>query len=302
MKGWIFSLVATVALVAQAQWQRVVPLYDGDAPGNRDDIAVQEFLRPNEDSIYKMVSNPRLVIYRPPADIDRHRGIVVCPGGSYNSVCYGYEGRRVALALAQRGFTSLVLIYRVPDDAIELDKSIAPLQDLQQAIRYAREHAGDLGYDPNRLGVMGFSAGGNLVSNALVHHDHVLIDNPAGTSLRPDYGVLVYPVITFDDGIAHKESFVNLAGIQGRVPADKALLLSTERQVTAGTPPTLLLHGTADTLVPVQNSIVFYQAMLAHGRPVEMHLYDGANHGFFGYPALHQWLDDVDRFVDHILR
>lgn len=291
----------SLALAAGAQWQCQVPLYQGEVPNNRQNITVQEFLRPNEDSIYKMVSQPRLVIYRPAADVDRHLGIVVCPGGSYNSVCYGYEGRRVALALAERGFTSLVLIYRVPDRAIELDKSIAPLQDLQRAIIYAREHAAQLDYDPGRLGVMGFSAGGNLVSNALTHHDQPLVANPLGTSLRPDYGVLVYPVITSLQGVAHDESFINLAGDGATVPPERALYFSTERQVTADTPPTLLLHGTADRLVPVQNSILFYQAMLAQGRPVEMHLYDGANHGFFGYPALHQWMDDVERFIAHIL-
>lgn len=300
MRQWLFGMMAVLALVTAAQYQRVVPLYEGAVPNNLDNIQVQEFLRPNEDSIYKCISRPRLVIFRPAEALDRHLGIVVCPGGSYNSVCYGYEGRRVALALAERGYTSLVLLYRVPDDRIETEKAMAPLQDLQQAIVYAREHARELGIDAHRLGVMGFSAGGSLVSNALTHFDKPLVSNPSQVSLRPDYGVLVYPVITFDSPIAHRESFVNLAGRDGVVPDDRAIFFSTEKQVTDDTPPTLLLHGTADQLVPVQNSIVFYEAMLKHHRPVEMHLYDGAGHGFFGYPALYQWIDDVDRFINHI--
>lgn len=294
--------MACVALMAAAQYQRVVPLYEGAVPNNLSDIKVKEFLRPNEDSIYKCISQPRLVIFRPAKELDRHLGIVICPGGSYNSVCYGYEGRRVALALAERGYTSLVLLYRVPDDRIEVEKSLAPLQDLQQAIIYAREHAQELRLDQAKLGVMGFSAGGSLVSNALTHYDKELVNNPSGASLRPDYGVLVYPVITYDKPIAHDESFINLAGRDGVVADKDALFFSTEKQVDNDTPPTLLLHGTADGLVPVQNSIVFYEAMLAHRRPVEMHLYDGAGHGFFGYPAMYQWLDDVDRFITHILK
>ena len=178
MKRCFFSLMACVALMAAAQYQRVVPLYEGAVPNNLSDIKVKEFLRPNEDSIYKCISQPRLVIFRPAKELDRHLGIVICPGGSYNSVCYGYEGRRVALALAERGYTSLVLLYRVPDDSIEVEKSLAPLQDLQQAIIYAREHAQELGFDQAKLGVMGFSAGGSLVSNALTHYDKELVNNP----------------------------------------------------------------------------------------------------------------------------
>lgn len=298
MKRLLIFLLGISALTALAQYQRTVDLYDGAIPNNQDNIAVKEYLRPNEDSIFKCISHPRLVVFRPAKAVDRHLAMVVCPGGSYNSVCYGYEGRRVALALAERGFTALVLLYRVPDDRIELRKEFAPLQDLQQAIKYAREHASELDFDPSKLGVMGFSAGGNLVSNALTHYDTPLVEG--NTSLRPDYGVLVYPVITFQDSVAHKESFINLAGVNGIVPADRAHFFSTEKQVTNDTPPILLLHGTADRLVPVKNSILFYEAMLNHGRPVEMHLYDDANHGFFGYPALYQWMDDVVRWVNHL--
>lgn len=291
-----------IALTAGAQYQRTVDLYDGAIPNNRETITVQEYLRPGEDSIFKCIGHPRLVIFRPATAVDRHLAMVVCPGGSYNSVCYGYEGRRVALALAERGFTSLVLLYRVPDDRIELRKELAPLQDLRQAIKYAREHARELGFDPSRLGVMGFSAGGNLVANALTHGAASLQGGiEGGVSLRPDYGVLVYPVITAREGVAHEESLVNLAGVNGIVPDDWAHYFSAERQVTDDTPPTLLLHGTADRLVPVMNSILFYEAMLEHGRPVEMHLYDGADHGFVGYPALHQWMDDVERWVNHVI-
>lgn len=297
MKQMMFCLLAMAAMMVQAQYQRVVQLYEGAVPGNRENIAVQEFLRPGEDSIFKCISQPRLVIFGPPRELDRHLGIVVCPGGSYNSVCYGYEGRRVALALAERGYTSLVLLYRVPDDRIEVDRSTAALHDLQQAVAYARVHAQELGIDPGKLGVMGFSAGGNLVANALTHFDKPIAGVRSAVSMRPDYGVLVYPVITASKPIAHDESFLNLAGDS----PSEAAYFSAEKHVTDQTPPTLLLHGTADRLVPVQNSIVFYEAMLAHGRPVEMHLYDGAGHGFFGYPAMYQWLDDVDRYIKHIM-
>jgi len=177
------------------------------------------------------------------------------------------------------GITAFVLKNRLPDDSINIDKSLAPLQDAQQAIRLIRQQAKVYGINPMQIGIMGFSAGGHLASTAATHFNfRADAQNSDTTSARPDFAILIYPVISFDSSITHKGSRNNLVGTQP--VKEKELFFSNDTQVTATTPPSFLVHASDDAAVPVENSIRYYQSCVKYKVPVEMHLYPKGGHGF----------------------
>jgi acetyl esterase/lipase len=157
-----------------------------------------------------------------------------------------------------------------------VDKTIGPLQDAQAAMALVRSRAAEWGLNPNRIGIMGFSAGGHLASTEGTHFDKPVIENK-GVSLRPDFMILIYPVITFGE-LAHGGS---KRGLIGATPAqDKVDLYSNEKQVTANTPITFIIHAQDDTTVPIQNTLMFYDALVKNKVPSEMHVYPAGGHGF----------------------
>jgi acetyl esterase/lipase len=192
------------------------------------------------------------------------------------------EGTLVAEYLQDYGIAAFIVKYRLPSDATMEDKTIGPLQDAQQAIRLVREHASSWKLDPARVGVLGFSAGGHLAATLGTHLDKSYISNPDGISLRPDFMMLVYPVISMDTKIAHMGSRLALLG--PNPTDDKVRLFSNELQVTNKTPPTLLLQATDDHLVDVDNSIVFFEALSHHEVPVDMTIFKKGDHGLFLLP------------------
>jgi len=184
--------------------------------------------------------------------------------------------------------------YRIPDDRTMVDKSMGPLQDAQQAMRFARQHAAEWNIDPRRIGAIGFSAGGHVASTLATHFDKPYVDNPDHIDLRPGFLVLVYPVISMDAKITHMDSRKALLGTD---PSDSRIrFFSNELQVTKDTPPTLILHAADDRLVDVDNSIVFFEALRHAGVPVEARLFEKGQHGFFLLPrdrwqgAIMDWL------------
>jgi acetyl esterase/lipase len=157
------------------------------------------------------------------------------------------------------------------------DKTIGPLQDAQQAIKIVRENAEKWHINPNLIGIMGFSAGGHLASTLETHFQKAVIDNPKQTSLRPDFAILGYPVVTMDS-LTHKGSKNNLLGVN---PSDELVkLYSNELQVTPETPPTFIVHAIDDKTVPVENSINLILALKKAGVKSELHLYQAGGHGF----------------------
>jgi acetyl esterase/lipase len=170
-----------------------------------------------------------------------------------------------------------VLKYRLPSDAIMEDKSTGPMMDAEQAIYLVRKNAMKWGVDPAKIGIMGFSAGGHLASTLTVHYDDLKIPNPEKLSLRPDFSILIYPVISFGT-FAHQGSAINLIGKNGT--AEQREYFSNEKHVNANTPPTFLVHANDDGGVPVENSILFNQALVKNKVKAEMHLYQGGGHGF----------------------
>jgi acetyl esterase/lipase len=227
---------------------------------------------------YSLVSRPTVQVFLPPPGIATGTAVVVCPGGGYLHLAFTHEGTDVARMLNDLGIAAFVLKYRLPNDETMIDKTIGPLQDAQRAIQLVRQRAADWGIDPARVGIMGFSAGGHLASTAGTHFNQAVIDNPDKISLRPDFMILVYPVISFQDSIGHRGSRDNLIGL--RPDATLIRKYSNELQVTAQTPPTFLVHAGDDKTVPVANSLHFYEALQANGVPAEMHIYPHGGHGF----------------------
>ncbi len=226
------------------------------------------------------------------------KAVIICPGGGYVKTAIDKEGVLVAEALRQDSITAFVLKYRIPQDETNVVKSLAPLQDAQQAIRFVRDHAADYGLAPDQIGLMGFSAGGHLAASAATQFTQPADPNELSTtSVRPDYVALIYPVISFTPELRHAGSRTSLLGEAPTAAED--LRFSAEKNVTAATPPAFLVHAADDKSVPVGNSLAFYAACIREGVPAEMHLYARGGHGF----GLHnpttpdQWLE---RFVNWV--
>lgn len=233
---------------------------------------------------------PSLAVYAPPADEANGTAIVVCPGGGYQHLAVGHEGEEIGQWLNSLGVTAFVLRYRLAPAY----KHPTPMLDVQRALRTVRSRAADWKLDPQKVGVLGFSAGGHLASTAATHFDSGdanAADPIDRASCRPDFAVLCYPVITFqDDVVTHRGSRKNLLGEQ----PDPQLVefLSNDTQVTAQTPPVFLWHTTEDKGVKPGNSVRFYLACVNAGVPAELHLYEKGPHGIGlakKYPGADQW-------------
>ena len=232
---------------------------------------------------------PALTIYLPAAPQATGAGIVVCPGGGYSGLAIDHEGHQVARLLTSRGIAAFILKYRLGPRY----HHPAMQQDVLQAIRYVRWNADEFGIRKDRIGVMGFSAGGHLASTAATLFDAGRPSTAApidAVSSRPDFAVLVYPVITMNQASTHKGSQRNLLGDS---PAPELLArLSTDKHVTAQTPPTFLFHTNEDAGVPAENSVQFYLALRKAGVPGELHIFQKGAHGVGlapAIPALRVW-------------
>lgn len=208
------------------------------------------------------------------------QAILVIPGGGYSHVAINHEGHEIAKAFNEQGYSAFVLYYRLPKDEYMKVRKIGPLQDAQRGIQYIKEH-----YDFDKVGVIGFSAGGHLAASLSNHFDDVKIDNKNATDLAPDFSVLVYPVISMEDDITHQGSKKNLIGAQ---PESADLLYySLEKQVSDKTPPTFLVHAEDDKGVPIANSLRYKEALDKAGVANEIFIYPTGGHGF----GLHNKLD-----------
>jgi len=277
----IFTLITIFSTwLAQSFAQTPVPLYPNGIPNSKPAPSTyKEGL--NEWGGTAKVSNPTLTPFLL-RDGATHTAVLVIPGGGYSAVAMGHEGDSIARAFNKIGVNAFVLKYRLPSDSIMIDKTIGPLQDAQSALLMIRQNAKLWNINPAKVGVIGFSAGGHLASTLGTHFDKPVIKNTDNISLRPDFMALIYPVITFGK-FAHEGSRENLIG--KNPPQQLIDLYSNEKQVTAATPPTFLVHAEDDNVVPVQNTLVFYDALLQNKVKAEMHIYAGGGHGF----GLHNW-------------
>ena len=259
------SLAAMAAVENAASPQKEEILWPEGAPGAKGD----------QDG-----DKPTLTIYLPQKEKATGAAVVICPGGGYGFLAMDHEGHQIARWLNSLGVAGFILKYRHRNSGAGYGHP-SPLQDAQRAIRTVRNRAKEWNIDPCRVGILGFSAGGHLASTAGTHFDKGQDDaqDPIErVSCRPDFMILVYPVISFTEWYVHTGSRQNLLGDK----PDKDMLesLSNERQVMPETPPTFLVHANDDNGVPAENSIHFYLALRKAKVPAEMHIYERGGHGF----------------------
>jgi len=227
------------------------------------------------------VQVPLIEVYLPNKRSATGQGVVICPGGGYSILAYDWEGTDIAKFLNSKGIAAFVLKYRLPDVHSSTAPDQVPLLDAKQAMRIVRARATEWNINPNKIGIMGFSAGGHLASTLSTHFEE---------DTKPDFSILIYPVISMDKSITHSGSRNNLIGNH---PSDEMIkLYSNELQVTTKTPPTFLIHATDDDVVPVENSLLYYQALNKNKVSTEMHIYPTGGHGFGlanGNKSLESW-------------
>ena len=279
-------------LPAATEGQEVIQLYPGAVP-NSTAAAAEKSLDDPPTGLIRHSVNPTLQLFLPPAESASGAAVIICPGGGYSVIVYEGEGINTAKEFAKKGIAAFVLKYRLPNDSFQMDKKIAPLQDAQQAIKLVRENAARWNINPGKIGIMGFSAGGPLASTEATHFKKAWIDNPLNTSLRPDFQILVYPVISMQDSLTHKDSRTKLLGPD---PSKEIIgLFSNEGQVNMDSPPAYITHAADDKLVDVDNSVSYFEQLRHHGIPVEMHIYPKGGHGFvFRHEG---WMDPLFKWM-----
>jgi acetyl esterase/lipase len=264
--------IAAIAMWSGQDGAAVIPLWPEGVPGAKPGGGEERVVNTRVSNIHV----PTLTYFPGPGERANKAAVVVCPGGGYQIVAFSHEGIDVARRLNAMGVSAFILKYRL----LEYGHP-APLQDVLRAIRTVRSRAAEFGVAPDRIGVMGFSAGGHLAATAATIFDAA--EGRTGAALdsvsaRPDFAALIYPVITLKDPFAHAGSRRNLIG---QAPAAGQIdRLSPELQVTKNTPPAFLVHTAEDKAVPLENSVLFYQAIRAAGGSAEMHLYEKGPHGF----------------------
>ncbi len=288
----LLSVCIIMFLQSQLYAQQTIPLYTGSIP-NSINYNVQEITLSDKGGRmegYRNISKPTLAVYLPVKEQPNGSAVIICPGGGY-FMEFNQIAINVANTFIRHGVAAFILKYRLPSDSIMKDKSIGPLQDAQQAIKLVRQHAAEWNIDTSKVGIMGFSAGGHLASTAGTHFDSSFISNKEHINLRPDFMILVYPVISMTNKLAHMGSRDNLLGANPSI--EKINFFSSELQVTDKTPPTWLTQAGDDKVVDVDNSIVFYEALRHHNVPAEMHLYPKGDHGFVLKLPTEEWMQPL---------
>ena len=284
----LIFLAFFLTLASEGFSQKELPLYSESIPnstktGNEEEIVSGK----DGDTLAYKVSHPTITVFIPPAEKANGTAVIICPGGGYHVLVMSREGYKIARAFNRLGIAAFVLKYRLPDDKTIVDKSIGPLQDAQRAIQMLRERSGEWNIDPHKIGIMGFSAGGHLASTAGTHFENRLIENKNSISLRPDFMILVYPVISMADSLGHIGSREYLLG---KNPTEKQIrYFSNELQVGKSTPPSFSILASDDSAVKPANSLRFYDALKKNGVSAEMHIYSSGEHGFLKTPPFEEW-------------
>ena len=280
--------------------QEVIPLYTGRIPNSKPSQNQEHETMENGILIISQISVPTLTVFLPTENKANGTAVIIFPGGGYSIVAAGHEGYDVAKKFNELGVAAFVLKYRIPDTSTMINKELGPLQDAQRAIQIVRTNAKKWNIKKNRLGIMGFSAGGHLASTIGTHFQHNYIENKQKVNLRPDFMILVYPVISFTDSIGHIGSRDQLLGHN---PALKKIKeYSNEYQVNSRTPPTFLVHAKDDDAVKVQNSLKFAAALKKNHIPYGIYLYDKGGHGFgmINPTSDVRWMDEVIKWMEKL--
>lgn len=276
-KRILFYFLMAIVVKTYAQKDSLL-LYPDGVPGLKVSNKPETITRDGGITRVRDVTNPALYIYQPKKGNPTGASVIICPGGGYYILAIDHEGHDIAKWFAERGVTAFVLKYRLPQDDLFDNKTIRPLQDAQQAFRIVRKNAAKFKIDPNKVGIMGFSAGGHLASTASTHFTKQVGEiTDESISVRPDFSILMYPVISFGDRFTHQGSRDNLIGVNPPIALMEEY--SNEKQVTKDTPPTFLV-STEDDGVQPENSIYYFLACKKNKVPTEMHVYEKGGHGY----------------------
>ena len=274
--------------------QKNISLYEKDIPGGIKATAEERY--DTASRIAFKVETPTITAFIPEKTKATGAAVLICPGGGYGVLVMGKEGYDIATYFSSQGVAAFVLKYRLPDDRIMKDKSSGPLQDAQQALSIIRARANEWNIDVKRVGIMGFSAGGHLASTVGTHFTTPVLKMNTVENVRPDFMILVYPVISMGDSLGHRGSRDNLLG--KNASGDKIELYSNELQVTGQTPPAFLIHAGDDKVVDVDNSIAFYEALRHRKISAEMHIYPKGDHGFVLNMPVADWMSMVIKWMN----
>lgn len=296
----ILLLLVSGSLVAQ---DKTLKLWPEKIPNSQ--TSSEKEIKENGNILWiRQVQEPSIEIYLPVKQAATGQAVLICPGGGYEGLAYDWEGTQIAKWLNTLGIAGIVLKYRLPNSASVKTSYEAPLQDAKRAIRLIRSHADEWNIDKNEVGVMGFSAGGHLASTLGTHfnaEETVPQDSIRSISARPDFMILVYPVVSMKKEFTHMGSRNSLLG---KTPSEALVEeFSNEERVQIDTPPTFLIHATDDEVVPVENSIQFYRALVNKNIDAEMHIYPEGGHGFAlaldkGY--LETWTDRLSDWLQRL--
>ena len=272
LKKNVFQLIIMFLFTMNAIGQdSIIPLYKSEIPFQiKNDIKEnKEFTDDGEIRRVRHINTPEIHVYKPLNNKSLTSAVIICPGGGYSYLSFNHEGVAVAKWFAERGITGVVLKSRLPDDRMMTNKEDVPLQDAKQAIRILRERSAEFNIDQDKIGIMGFSAGGHLAAS---------LSTQFNECEKPDFSILIYPVISMDNG-THIGSRKTLLGVD----ADSTLMrkYSCEKNITSSTPPAFLVHAANDHVVPYKNSVLYYEALIANKvRNSEIHIFPNGDHGF----------------------
>lgn len=281
MKYLIILLTIMITGQAYSQFDPLnLPLYSGPIPFAKASDEKEEIRGGDIVGVAK-VQVPSVQVFLPSKSNANRQAVVIFPGGGYGILAYDWEGTDIAKWLNSHGIAAVIVKYRLPSSLSQTEPQQVPLADAQRAMRMTRYHAEAWNIDPQQVGIIGFSAGGHLASTLGTRFDAgdaSASDPVEKQSSRPDFMILGYPVISMKEHVTHMGSRNNLLG---KSPSEKLVnFYSNELQVTAETPPTFIFHSQDDKAVPVQHSLLMYQALVENKVPAEMHLYPEGGHGF----------------------
>ena len=313
-----FLFLSFFCLSMTAQTDSIL-LWPNGVPGLKENSIVEKWIMGN-DNVMRVsgVTIPKIYSFVPTKTNKKIPAVIICPGGGYRILSMNAEGFNVAQWFQARGIAAFVLKNRLPADEAFIDKKNAPLQDAQQAILYVRQNAEKYGIDPSKIGIMGFSAGGHLAATASVQYVNPVIDAKP-IEVRPDFSILIYPVISFVDSLTHQGSRTRLISheLTGDMSVREMPLnaspgkeiftneeelihhFSAEQNVTKNTPPAFLLHAKDDGSVSVENSIAYHKALQRNRVKSTLVLRETGGHGFGYKPGSknNDWVNDLEKWL-----
>lgn len=297
----LLTVILTFTLNTMYSQSNVIKLWENDIPNNRT-ISETEIIEKGDITKISNVQIPTIEVFRPSPRNSTGQAVVICPGGGYHILAYDWEGTDIAKWLNSLGITAIVLKYRLPISKNNIEPHKSPLLDAKRALRIVRHNADKWNIDKSKIGIMGFSAGGHLASTLSTHFDYgdrKSSDKIERESCRPDFTILIYPVISIGEKFTHKGSHKALIGNN----MELINYYSNDKHVSKDTPQAFLVHAADDKAVPVENSITYYRALLHNNIKAELHTYPYGGHGFSlatGKGHLSTWTDRCEDWLKYI--